>query len=256
MISEVCISPERTPAPVLLSVFLRGGADGLHLVPPVGDDAYHRARPTIAVKRSDAIMLDGFFGLHPDMAPLHPFYESGQMAIVHQCGTAEDSRSHFSAEDYLLHGGYQGGGWLGRFLHHTASGDDGPLTAVSFGNNVCDSLRGTAAVAMRRLEEFSLPDKDPALRTQLALLYGNVGGALGAAGAHTITALDRIRKVRTSSDVPLHGAVYEDNDFSDGLRLAARLIRARAGLRAATIELGGWDSHSIWRNRAEFDFCK
>jgi len=237
------VSAEQDAAPVLVNVFLRGGADGLHLVPPVGDDACYRARPSIAVKKSDALRLDDMFGLHRDLAPLHPLYQSGELAIVHQCGTAEESRSHFEAEDYLHHGGFQGGGWLGRFLHQTRTPADGPLTAVSIGSAVSDSLRGAAAVSLRSLEEFTLPDKDPALRGQLAALYGKAGGALGLAGGQTLQALDRIEAVRKSTTGAKNGADYGADDFSSGLSLIARLIRAGIGLRAATIELGGWDSH-------------
>lgn len=237
------LSADQDTAPALVFVFLRGGADGLHLVPPVEDDAYYRARPTIAVKKSDALPLDGMFALHPDLAPLLPIYKSGDMAVVHQCGTAEESRSHFEAEDYLHHGGLQGGGWMGRFLHQTRTSADGPLTAVSIDSAVSDSLRGTAAVAFRSLDEFSLPDKDPALRGQLAALYGKAGGALGQAGRQTLEALARIETVRNAPAAAQNGASYGRDDFQSGLSLIARLIRARVGLRAATIHLGGWDSH-------------
>jgi len=228
---------------VLINVFLRGGADGLHLVPPVGDDAYFHARPAIAVKKSEALKLDALFSLHPDLSPLLPLFHAGDLAIIHQCGTAEASRSHFEAEDYLHHGGPQGGGWLGRFLHLTRTVADGPLAAVSIGSAVSDSLRGTAAVAFRSLDEFTLPDKDPVLRGQLASLYAKSGGALGAAGGQTLQALERIEAVRRAPASALHGAHYASDDFSAGLSLVARLVRARVGLRAATIELGGWDSH-------------
>ena len=237
------VSSDRDAAPVLINVFLRGGADGLHLIPPVEDDAYYAARPTIAVKKSDALKLDDMFGLHPDLAPLLPAYQSGEMAVIHQCGTAEESRSHFEAEDYLHHGGPQGGGWLGRFLHLTRRVTDGPLTAVSIGSAVSDSLRGTAAVAFRSLDEFTLPDKAPELRSRLASLYAKTGGALGTAGGQTLQALERISAVRKSPASAQNGAAYSSDAFSSGLSLVARLIRARVGLRAATIELGGWDSH-------------
>lgn len=240
---ETIVSPDRTPSPVIVSVFLRGGADGLHLVPPLEDDAYHRSRPTLAVAKTAALPLDGFFGLHPDLAPLRPLYKEGSLAFVHQCGTAESSRSHFEAEDYLHHGGLQGGGWLGRYLHHQRRPTDGPLTAVSIGPNVSDSLRGAAAVALQDLQDFTLPDKDPALRGRLATLYARTGGPLGMAGRDTLAALERIESVRKSPDQPANGAVYPAGGFGNGLRLIARLIRARVGLRAATIELGGWDSH-------------
>lgn len=242
---ETIIAEERGPRPVLLNVFLRGGADGLHLVPPVGDDAYYRARPGLAVKRGDALRLTDYFGLHPDLGPLHGIYEAGELAVAHQCGTADETRSHFSAEDYVNHGGLEGGGWIGRFLHRTRDPEDGPLTAVSIGSGVSDALRGVAAVAMRSLEEFTIPDRDPALRGQLGAMYARAGGVLGAAGASTLRALERIELVRKGGGV--NGGVaeagYGDDGFSGGLRLLARLIRARAGLRAATIELGGWDSH-------------
>lgn len=236
-------SDARDGSPVLVFVFLRGGADGLHLVPPVEDDAYYRARPTIAVKKVDALRLDGMFGLHPDLAPLLPIFKAGELAIVHQCGTAEDSRSHFEAEDYLHHGGLSGGGWMGRFLHQTRTAADGPLTAVSIDSAVSDSLRGTAAVAFRSLDEFTMPDKDPALRGQLAALYQKAGGVLGQAGKQTLQALERIEGVRNSQGAARNGASYGNDEFQSGMRLIARLIRARVGLRAATIHLGGWDSH-------------
>ncbi len=237
------LSADQDAAPVLVNVFLRGGADGLHLVPPLEDDAYHRARPSLAVKKANALRLDDRFGLHPDLAPLYPIFQSGELAIIHQCGTADESRSHFEAEDYLQHGGPQGGGWIGRFLHQTRTPADGPLTAVSIGSAVSDCLRGAAAVAFRSLDEFTLPDKDPALRGQLAMLYGKAGGPLGLAGGQTLQALDRIEAVRKAPDGPKNGAAYANDEFSSGLSLIARLVRARVGLRAATIELGGWDSH-------------
>src|SRR5262245_29540025 len=223
-------SPDQTPAPVLVFVFLRGGADGLHLGPPVEDDAYYRARPTIAVKKSEALRLDDTFGLHPDLAPLYPIFQAGELAIVHQCGTAEESRSHFEAEDYLHHGGLTGGGWMGRFLHQTRTPGDGPLTAVSIDSAVSDSLRGTAAVAFRSLDEFTMPDKDPALRGQLGALYNKTGGALGLAGKQTLQALERIEGVRKSPAAPQNGASYGKDEFQSGLSLIARLIRARVGL--------------------------
>ncbi len=52
----------------LVVVFLRGGADGLTLAPPVGDRGYYAARPTLAVKESDILKLgDANCGLNPLM---------------------------------------------------------------------------------------------------------------------------------------------------------------------------------------------
>ena len=60
----------------LVTVFQRGGVDGLNMVIPFGEKHYYDFRPTIAVpapskERPAAIDLDGFFGgriLHPSPA--------------------------------------------------------------------------------------------------------------------------------------------------------------------------------------------
>ena len=62
----------------LVVVFLRGGADGLSIVPPVGDPAYRAARPTLALaapgKDGGALRLDDVFGLHPALSALLPLW--------------------------------------------------------------------------------------------------------------------------------------------------------------------------------------
>ena len=65
----------------LVCVFLRGGADGLNIVVPHGDEGYYAQRPTLALPRPDTfgttqrvLDLDGFFGLHPALQPLHALY--------------------------------------------------------------------------------------------------------------------------------------------------------------------------------------
>src|SRR5258708_34547380 len=53
----------------VIVIFLRGGADGLSLIPPIGDDDYYRTRPGLAIEERDAIPLDGPFALHPALGP-------------------------------------------------------------------------------------------------------------------------------------------------------------------------------------------
>lgn len=241
----VIVEENSSPQHVLVNVFLRGGADGLHLVPPIGDDGYHRSRPTLALSEKGTLPLEGIFRLNQNLEPIHKFWENQELAIIHQAGTPEDSRSHFEAEDYLQYAGKSGGGWLGRFLHLTKKPTAGPLTAVSIGEHISDSLQGTAAVSMRSLEEFALPEKTEGWQSELAKLYATSGGALGRAGQDTLAAMQRIRKLtetlRAEQKDPNRKTAPDE--FTDGLELIARLIQADLGLRAATINLGGWDSH-------------
>ena len=61
---------------VLICLFQRGAADALNMIVPHGDPAYYALRPAIAVPRpvsgaaGAALDLDGFFGLHPSLAPI------------------------------------------------------------------------------------------------------------------------------------------------------------------------------------------
>jgi uncharacterized protein (DUF1501 family) len=241
----VIVDENGSPQQVLVNVFLRGGADGLHLVPPVGDDGYQKARPTLALSERNTLPLEGIFRLNRNLAPLYPLWENQQLAIIHQAGTPETSRSHFEAEDYLQYAGKSGGGWLGRFLHLTKKSTAGPLTAVSIGEQISDSLHGTAAVAMRSLEEFALPYQSEPWQAELAQLYAHAGGPLGRAGQDTLAAMQRIHKLTDSVRASQRDSKRKTapDEFTDGLELIARLIQADLGLRAATITLGGWDSH-------------
>src|ERR1039457_1846076 len=78
---------------VLVAIFQRGAADGLNIVVPHGEKAYYALRPTIAVPRpaagnaDAAIDLDGFFGLHPSLAPLKPIFDQRRLAIVDAAGS-------------------------------------------------------------------------------------------------------------------------------------------------------------------------
>ena len=134
---------------VLVTVFLRGGADGLTLVPPVSDDAYHAARPTLSVSSGDAIDLNGYFALNPSLAPLKRVFDAGQMMIVHGAGSEDNTRSHFEAQDTMEHAGAEGGsGWLGRFMR-AREPVPAALSAVAIGTTRPESLRGAPAGAGR-----------------------------------------------------------------------------------------------------------
>ena len=111
---------------VLITVFLRGAADGLTLCVPFGDASYYTLRPTLNIPRPDsggpyaALDLDGFFGLPPSMSSLVGAYDAGQLAIVHACGSTDETRSHFDAMNFMEVGKPRDPslvtGWLGRHM--------------------------------------------------------------------------------------------------------------------------------------------
>ena len=126
---------------ILIAIFQRGAVDGLNMVVPFGERAYYAARPSIAIPRpgvdDGAIDLDGFFGLHPRLAPLKPLWDARQLAIVHATGSPDDTRSHFDAQDYMETAtpGVKSteDGWLNRYLHAREHADATPFRAVALG---------------------------------------------------------------------------------------------------------------------------
>jgi uncharacterized protein (DUF1501 family) len=240
------VEPGSRDEPVLVVVFLRGGADALTLAPPVAADAYRRARPTLAVEAADAIDIDGYFALNTALTPLVPALDDGTLMLVHGAGSEDDSRSHFEAQDTMEHGSVDAGsGWLARFLR--AGGvAHGALSAVAIGTTRPESLRGAPAGAViQTVHDFSFGDDDPALVDQLARLYAVEQGGLGGAARDTIEAVRRLRALRASAAPPDGGAVYPDTPFGRGLREIAKLVKAQVGLVATTIDLNGWDTHFV-----------
>ena len=140
---------------VLVSIYLRGGADGLSLCVPHGDKGYYAAgvRPTLAVAPPDSsdpnrvTSLDGFFGFAPAMTALVPAYKASNLLVVHATGSVDGTRSHFDAQRYMEAGIPEDitvhTGWLGR---HLASAPpvkpDANLRALAIGNAVPFTLAG------------------------------------------------------------------------------------------------------------------
>ena len=69
---------------------------------------------------TSAIDLDGFYGLHPALAPLKSIYDKGHLGFIHATGSPDNTRSHFDAQDYMEIGtpGIKStpDGWLNRCL--------------------------------------------------------------------------------------------------------------------------------------------
>src|SRR5499426_2771788 len=244
---------------VLVCIFLRGGADTLNLIVPYGDDRYYKFRPTISIPppngdgeaKDAALRLDDFYAFHPKLRPLLPLFKEGRLGVVQAVGSDNASGSHFEAQDQMEHGESQGrslvGGWLGRHLRSRAGQQMTPLSAVAIGATIPESLRGApSASAMRSLDEIQIkaPSNNPlAVSKALSSMYGAEVGLLAAPGRSTLDLLDRVEALRNKPYNAENKAVYPDDDFGAGLREIARLVKARVGLEAACIDLGGWDTH-------------
>lgn len=233
--------------PVIISVSLRGGADGLSLVPAPGDPSYFSARGVFAPD-GELINAGGIFALHPNFASLKPAWDAKEFAVVHAVHTDDDTQSHFSAIDLVDRGNeFTGlGGWLGGSA--VANGLDEPMNQVSIGTGVQPVMRSTSGgVVLTSVDELQSAISTFANeRSPLAAMYAAAPGNLGQPTSAMFAAADATLDIDTSS-----AGIYPSNNFEGpALREAALLIKADIGvaniaINSGTIENGGrWDTHS------------
>ncbi len=236
----------------LVVIFLRGAVDGLNVVVPHGESAYYDYRPTIAIARAGGdgavINLDGFFGLHPALAPIGPLWNEGSLAFIHACGSPDPTRSHFDAQDYMESGtpGVKRtpDGWMNRVLA-VMPGAHQPTEALSVGPTVPRILSGKMAVAnlpMGNNAARPIPMDRPVIETVFDRLYAG-DDALSRAYREGREARARLMsELQQDMAAASAGAPGPAGLSNDATRLA-KLIRRDPTIRLAFLALGGWDTH-------------
>lgn len=260
---------------VLICLFQRGAADALNVVVPHGEAAYYRMRPSIAIPRpvsgaaQAAVDLDGFFGLHPSLAPLKELWDRGLLAPVHAVGSPSNTRSHFDAQDYMESGTPDNkgtvDGWLNRYLATRGTCEEcvaanaqqagqtrstngarqtSPFEAVSMTPQTPRILEGPAPViAMNSLDEFSIRTNGSEAERIEALYRTGSADVVHAAGGEMFEAMKILRSANPQQYIPEHSADYPRSPFGQHLRQIAQLIKADVGLEIAFADVGGWDTH-------------
>src|SRR5688572_12086153 len=266
----------------LICVFQRGAVDGLSMVTPFGEKDYYARRRSIAVPAPSSIGgnlidLDGFFGLHPALQPLHDLFTRNELGILHAVGSPHPTRSHFDAQDFMETAtpGVKStrDGWLNRTLAHTDCSEcsgralqDGAAHAadhaagqVGMASTFHPSLRGVAmgaampralrgkqpALAIPDLERFGVGGgRDDAAQQSFERVYGTASGDLvGGAADDAFEAVRILKAVNPLQYRPAAGVTYPNGDFGRSLRQIAQLIKSGVGVEIAFADIGGWDTH-------------
>ncbi len=239
----------------MVVLFQRGAMDGLNVVVPFAEPNYYRLRPTIAIPEprrggaDAAIDLDGFFGLHPSLQPLHPLFQNGQLAVVQAVGSPDPTRSHFDAQDFMESGtpGVKAtdDGWLNRALQSMPEPEATPFRAVAFGPYLPRTLEGSApAVAIPDLSQFKMNGPPQTVQGGFEAMYAQtVDQAMRGVGQETFEAIDQLKKIDPGSYQPENGAQYPTSRFGKSLMEIAELFKSDLGLELAFLDSGGWDHH-------------
>jgi uncharacterized protein (DUF1501 family) len=234
---------------IVVTIFLRGAMDGMSLLVPHGEPNYKVARPRLGMSTAQVLDLNGLLGLHPSAAHMMELVQAGHLGLVCACGSPDPTRSHFDAQDYMEHGTpgrkhYMGGGWLARHTNLYAASNI--FQAISLNNSVPASLEGSnGAISLDNPGDYTVQgdwDQRDDLRRALRTMYGS-DAAFGPTALNTLNATDLIEYADPGNYVAANGAVYPNGGFGDTLESLAQLIRLDMGLMAATIDLGGWDTH-------------
>lgn len=246
----------QTRRKVLVTVFQRGAVDGLNMIVPFGEKAYYQARPSIAIPQpgqaNGALDLDGFFGMHPRMASLHPYFTRGELAIVNATGSHDPTRSHFDAQDYMESGtpGRKStrDGWLNRYLHAKEHEEASAFRAVALTQQLPRALQGQApALAIDQLGRFGVRagEAGEMMQSSFEAQYAAAADAmLRPTGKEAFDAIKQLQSVDIARYTPQHGAVYPNSGYGQALKQIAQLIRADMGLEVAFAESGNWDHHA------------
>src|SRR4030095_3536670 len=204
----------------LIAIFQRGAVDGLNMVVPFGESNYYELRPNIAIPKpatgnaEAAGDLDEFFGLHPALSPLKPFWDSKRLAIVHASGSPDNTRSHFDAQDYMESAtpGVKStrDGWLNRYLQSNEYKDQTSFRAVAMTKTMPRVLQGPApAVAMTNMSEFAIRAGKSSENIPggfEAIYAATANDTLAAKGRETFDAVKYLQKAHPTNYKPENGA--------------------------------------------------
>ncbi len=244
---------------VIVSVFLRGGADGLSLCVPFFDTNYYAGRPAISIPSPDStaanrgIALDNRFAFPQAMRGLVPAYQAGNLLVVHATGSIDPSRSHFDAQRFMEVGKPRdpqvATGWLGRHLATTQPmRTTAPLRALGLSSGLAKTLVGAPkALPIPNPANFAIGGVAATRAERATWLRDEYTPSAEPVRSSALDALNTIQLLATigfTSYVPANGAVYPAGSFGQGLRSTAALIKADIGVEAIQIDLGGWDTHA------------
>ena len=240
---------------VLVLVQLQGGNDGLNTIIPLGNDLYHQARPTLAIRRQDALAVGGDRGFHASMAPLRDLWDDGSLAVVQGVGYEEQDLSHFRGTDIWLTADPEDAtttkGWAGhvlseQFPHVDTSPPTAP-PAVQMGTSAPLLFEGDGTgygMAMLDIEVFlRLAEGGDPYPTD-ALPATAAGDQLGFVRRIANDAFRYRDAIEAATARGTNAVEYPDADLGQELAAVARLIKGRLGSRIYLVSLGGFDTHA------------
>jgi uncharacterized protein (DUF1501 family) len=154
----IALAAEGTQPPILVSVYLQGGIDGMSVLYPAGEPLYETYRPVLGLpaEAGPVFTEDPRLHWHPKAAPLAQLHSEGKVGVMPAVGYTDPDQSHFTSRHYWEVGATQAdllSGWLGRYLDLAGTGEN-PLQGLCLDDSLQPSL-ATTKVPVAALESPS-----------------------------------------------------------------------------------------------------
>ena len=253
-----------TPAqPVLVSVFLEGGADALSVLSPQGDPLYRKLRPKLALSGGTVFAEDDRLYWHPAAAALATLHAEQKLTVMPAVGYTNADQSHFTSRHYWEVGATSTTlrtGWLGRYLDRVGVTDN-PLQGLSLDDTLAPAL-ATATVPVASVDgpdqyDFWSNRVWGEVEQRMLAAIGSLGAQQSDAGLRAAGgAAAQVARLRTQL-VPFQGqggkpgftspVAYPTSDDAFPRRLAGLAAMLGAGLPLRCVALsapGEYDTHS------------
>jgi len=236
--------------PLLLVVMLRGGLDGLHALPPLGDAAWGGLRGALPFAPGDPkakpLPIDRDFALHPSLAYASQLYRQKALLPVVAVAPPYQGRSHFEAQDCVENGSAHPNGapdgWMNRCVA-SLHGEQGLaiVTAMPL------IMRGAANVSTW---SPPLPDGiDAQLLQRLDTLYAEdprlaEAYARAVAESHEEGAGEAGDAGRGNLPDAGNRRAGAAGGLAAMMAAAGRFMARKDGAQIAFVEDSGWDTHA------------
>ena len=266
---------------ILVVLQMAGGNDGLNMVIPYADDAYHVARPRLRLSADQVLKIDNHIALSPKLNGLKSLYDDGHVAIVQGVGYPNPNRSHFRSTEIWQTASDAdrtvSDGWLARYFDNCCGGAD-PTVGVAIGEETPQAFaaKNPTGVTFSRPEQFRFRPSEPG-RGQLSAeeiffrqlneagvaeesgtVASNTGGSIGAIpgkAKNDLSTLDFLQRTaldaQLSSDKILaiarkykSSVTYPQGQLAAGLNIIARMIAGGLPTRVYYASQGGFDTHA------------
>ena len=242
---------------ILVLVQLAGGNDGLNTLVPYEDSNYYRLRPSLGIRKEDALPLTDELGLHQSCQGMKELFDEGLLSIVQNVGYPNPNRSHFRSmeiwETAAESDEYKSSGWVGRFLDNNCSGmpEIGEPEAMSFGNEIPITVQGDEAHNL-----FAMNNRlgRAGRRPDYGLLDKMVGESRSKDNSSYLkhTMMDTLiteRRIQELFAKFKPSVTYPNQPLGTSLSNVASLISAGLPTRVYFVSLGGFDTHQGQANR-------